>query len=136
MAAKSTWAAFPHDAKGFAYAGDALKKAWPRLHAGDCEPFPDDKRAAALIKAAGKSAPKGMDAAGLATALQDAWRAFHRGDFKAAFEAGDKLGSLVPGLQDRAHHRTTTDFLRRYALIPEPSAATTATTAGTGMTTS
>jgi tetratricopeptide (TPR) repeat protein len=92
MAAKSTWAAFPHDAKGFAYAGDALKKAWPRLHAGDCEPFPDDKRAAALIKAAGKSAPKGMDAAGLASALQDAWRAFHRGDFKAAFEAGDKLG--------------------------------------------
>jgi len=92
MAAKSAWAAFPHDAKGFAYAGDALKKAWPRLHAGDCEPFPDDKRAAALIKAAGKSAPKGMDPAGLASALQDAWRAFHRGDFKAAFEAGDKLG--------------------------------------------
>ena len=92
MAAKSAWAAFPLDAKGFAYAGDALKKAWPRLHAGDCEPFPDDKRAAALIKAAGKSAPKGMDAAGLASALQDAWRAFHRGDFKAAFEAGDKLG--------------------------------------------
>jgi len=92
MAAKSAWAAFPLDAKGFAYAGDALKNAWPRLHAGDCEPFPDDKRAAALIKAAGKSAPKGLDAAGLATALQDAWRAFHRGDFKAAFEAGDKLG--------------------------------------------
>ena len=49
MAAKSSWAAFPHDAKGFAYAGDALKKAWPKLHAGDCEPFPDSKRAAALL---------------------------------------------------------------------------------------
>jgi tetratricopeptide (TPR) repeat protein len=94
MAAKSAWAAFPHDAKGFAYAGDALKKAWPKLHAGDCEPFPDDRRAAAMIKAAGKSAPKGVDAAGLATALQDAWRAFHHGDFKAAFEAGDKLGPV------------------------------------------
>jgi len=60
--AKSAWAAFPHDAKAFAYAGDALKKAWPKLHAGDAEPFPDSKRAAALIKAAGKAAPKGLDA--------------------------------------------------------------------------
>ena len=60
--AKSSWAAFPHDAKNFTYAGDALKKAWPKLHAGDCEPFPDAKHAATLIKAAGKAAPKGMDA--------------------------------------------------------------------------
>ena len=57
MAAKSSWAVFPHDAKGYAYAGDALKKAWPKLHAGDCEPFPDAKRAAALLKGAGKAAP-------------------------------------------------------------------------------
>ena len=47
------WAAFPHDAKGFTYAGDALKKAWPKLHAGDCEPFPDARLATSLIKAAG-----------------------------------------------------------------------------------
>ena len=93
MASKSGWAAFPHDAKGFAYAGDALKKAWPKLHAGDCEPFPDAKRAAALLKAAGKAAPK-LDADALAEALQDAWRAFHRGDFKAAFDAGEKLGAV------------------------------------------
>src|SRR3546814_2900382 len=58
MASKTSWAAFPHDAKAYAFAGDALKKAWPKLHAGDCEPFPDDKRAAALLKAAGKAAPK------------------------------------------------------------------------------
>ena len=91
MAAKSSWAAFPHDAKAYAYAGDALKKAWPKLHAGDCEPFPDAKRAAALLKAAGKAAPK-LDAESLADALQDAWRKFHHGDFQAAFEAGEKLG--------------------------------------------
>lgn len=94
MAAKTAWAAFPHDAKAYAYAGDALKKAWPKLHAGDAEPFPDAKRAAALIKAAGKAAPKGLDADALAEALQDAWRAFHRGDFKAAFDAGEKLGPV------------------------------------------
>jgi len=91
MAAK--WAAFPHDAKPFAYAGDALKKAWPQLHAGDCEPWPDAKRAGALLKAAGKAAPK-LDAPALAAALQGAWRTFHAGDFKAAFDAGEKLGPV------------------------------------------
>jgi tetratricopeptide (TPR) repeat protein len=91
--AAAKWAAFPHDAKGYAYTGDALKKAWPQLHAGDCEPFPDTRHATALLKAAGKAAPK-LDADALAAALQDAWRAFHRGDFKAAFDAGEKLGPV------------------------------------------
>jgi tetratricopeptide (TPR) repeat protein len=91
--AKSKWAPFPLDSKGFAYAGDALKKAWPQLHAGDAEPFPDAKHAAALLKAAGKAAPK-LDADALAAGLQDAWRAFHRGDFQAAFDAGEKLGPV------------------------------------------
>lgn len=93
-AKKSAWAKFPHDAKAFDYAGDKLKKAWPNLHAGDAEPFPDDKRAAALIKAAGKAAPKGMEATELAEALQDAWRAFHRGEFQQAHEAGAALGPV------------------------------------------
>jgi tetratricopeptide (TPR) repeat protein len=90
---KFKWPPFPHDAKAFAYAGDALKKAWPQLHAGDTEPFPDAKRAAALLKAAGKAAPK-LDAETLATRLQDAWRAFHRGDFQAAYETGESLGPI------------------------------------------
>lgn len=93
MASKHRWAAFPHDAAGFAYAGDALKKAWPKLHGGDCEPWPDPRRAEALIAAAGQAAPK-LDAAALAAALQEAWRAFHRGDFQAAFDAGGKLGPV------------------------------------------
>lgn len=94
MAAKSSkWAPFPHDAKAYAYAGDALKKAWPTLHAGDQEPYPDEKRAKALIAAAGKVA-KGIEPADLAQRLQDAWRAFHRGDFQAAYEAGEALGPL------------------------------------------
>jgi tetratricopeptide (TPR) repeat protein len=94
MAGKSSkWAPFPHDAKAYAYAGDALKKAWPALHAGDQEPYPDEKRAKALIAAAGKAA-KGITADELAQQLQDAWRAFHRGDFQAAYEAGEALGPL------------------------------------------
>lgn len=88
---KMAWNKFPHDAKPFAYAGDALKKAWPLLHAGDCEPFPDDKRAAALLKIKG-ACPAGLGAAQLASALQEAWRAFHRGDFQQAFEGGQTLG--------------------------------------------
>ena len=94
MAAKSSkWAPFPHDAKAYAYAGDALKKAWPALHAGDQEPYPDEKRAKALIAAAGKAA-KVIEPADLAQRLQDAWRAFHRGDFKTAFDAGQALGPV------------------------------------------
>lgn len=89
--ARSAWAAFPHEAKAFAYAGAALKKAWPQLHAGDCEPFPDAGHAAALLKRMGRHAPK-LDADALAAQLQDGWRAFHRGDFKAAFDIGEKLG--------------------------------------------
>jgi tetratricopeptide (TPR) repeat protein len=92
MAKKSAWAAYPH--APFDFSGDRLKKAWPSLHAGDLEPWPDDKRAAALLKAAGKAVPKGLDAATLSVRLQEAWRAFHSGDFHAAFDAGDGLGAV------------------------------------------
>jgi hypothetical protein len=66
--AKLKWTAFPHPAKGFAYAGDALKKAWPKLHRGDAEPFPRDADA------------------------QQAWRLFHQGKFAEAVERGLAAG--------------------------------------------
>lgn len=93
MAAKAAWAKFPYDAKAFAYEGAALESAWPKLHAGDCEPFPDGKRATALLRSLGAAAPD-LDADGLSSALQDAWRAFHRGDFQRAFDIGSKLGPV------------------------------------------
>src|SRR6185437_14272637 len=89
--AKSSWAAFPHPDKAFDYAGDKLAKAWPKLHAGDQEPFPDDKHVAKLLKA---NAALGKDAAKSAAQLQDAWRAFHRGDFQDAYDAGVALKAL------------------------------------------
>jgi len=89
--AKSNWAPFPHPDKAFDYAGDKLAKAWKNLHAGDQEPFPDDKHLAKLLKANPKL---GKDAAKLAAQLQDAWRAFHRGDFHDAYEAGVALKAL------------------------------------------
>ncbi|MBN6110436.1 hypothetical protein [Xanthomonas bonasiae] len=92
MAAKPTaWAPFPYDANAYAYPGEALKKAWPKLHAGDREPYPDPARAQALLAAAGK-AGKGHDAQTLSAALIEAWRAFHQGQFQQAYSAGQALG--------------------------------------------
>lgn len=66
--ANNTWKKFPHSDKAFAYAGGDLEKNWARLHRGDCEPFPAD------------------------AAVQDAWRAYHAGDFAKAVELGLKAG--------------------------------------------
>jgi tetratricopeptide (TPR) repeat protein len=64
----ANWKPFPHDNTAFEFSGDALKKAWPRLHAGDKEPYPKAK-----------------------TLLQ-AWRSFHRGEFQQAVEMADDHG--------------------------------------------
>jgi tetratricopeptide (TPR) repeat protein len=93
MAKGKSWAKFPHDAKAFDYAGDKLEKAWAKLHAGDCEAFPDEARIGKLLKANPKLG-KASEAASIAAALQQAWRDYHRGEFQAAFEAGEALGPL------------------------------------------
>jgi hypothetical protein len=59
-----TWAKFPYADKKYVYTAATLKKAWDRLHRGDCEPFPKD------------------------AAVVDAWIAFHAGDFQKAAEQG------------------------------------------------
>jgi hypothetical protein len=99
---KSSWAAFPKPQKNFAYEGAALAKAWKSLHIGDAEAFPDEKRAALLLKTAGKAAPKGLDAETVATQLQDAWRAFHAGEFEQAFSIGNALGVLGASVAAKA----------------------------------
>ena len=63
-----SWNPFPHANAAFDLPGAALKKAWPRLHHGDSEPFPE------------------------AQELQEAWRCFHRGDFQQAVEIADDYG--------------------------------------------
>jgi hypothetical protein len=93
VAKKSSWAAFPHASKNFDYTGDKLAKAWAKLHAGDCEPFPDEAHVAALLKAK-PALGKAADAGKIAAELQEAWRDYHRGDFQSAFERGEKLGAL------------------------------------------
>lgn len=89
--AKSSWTPFPYPNKAFDYAGDRLQAAWAQLHAGDQEPFPDERHLARLLE----TQPRlGKDRSKLAVRLQEAWRAFHRGDFEAAYTAGVALGPL------------------------------------------
>jgi tetratricopeptide (TPR) repeat protein len=62
------WTAFPHDGADYTFDAAALKKHWPRLHAGDAEPLPTDAKVLA------------------------AWALFHAGEFQKAAEAGLKAG--------------------------------------------
>jgi tetratricopeptide (TPR) repeat protein len=91
--AKAKWAKFPYPNPAFDYPGDQLAKAWPKLHAGDAEPYPDTARVAALLKANPRLGKAG-EAAAIASALADAWRAYHRGDFEQAHAAGLALGPI------------------------------------------
>ncbi|MFO1496133.1 MAG: hypothetical protein U1F26_15910 [Lysobacterales bacterium] len=100
MASKK-WVKFPHGSSAFDYAGAKLAKAWGRLHAGDQEAFPDAKHIQSLLKKHPKLKLP-LEAEAAAEALQDAWRAFHRGDFQAATEAGDALGVLGATVANKA----------------------------------
>jgi tetratricopeptide (TPR) repeat protein len=62
------WNAFPHRDKAYVHDAAGLKKAWARLHRGDCEPLPKD------------------------AAVLEAWAHFHAGDFAEAVEAGRSAG--------------------------------------------
>ena len=62
------WTAFPYDSAEYTHEAAALKKLWPRLHAGDAEPLPKDAKVLA------------------------AWALFHAGEFQKAFDAGIKAG--------------------------------------------
>jgi len=63
------WTAFPYADEAYAYTAATLKKNWERLHRGDREPFPKDAK------------------------VQDAWIAYHAGEFETAAELGLKAGT-------------------------------------------
>jgi hypothetical protein len=90
------WTPFPTPNLAFDFSGDRLHEAWPRLHAGDREPFPDRATIAELLAAEARlgAATFGTDVDRIAAELQEAWRAFHRGEFREAFERGLAIGPL------------------------------------------
>lgn len=72
----------------FDFSGAALRSHWARLHSGDCEPFP----AAAALRERFDCDDASRSTKEVVATVQDAWRAFHSGDFQAAFEAGSQVG--------------------------------------------
>jgi hypothetical protein len=72
------WTAFPLDSDAYAQDLASLKKAWPKLHAGDAEPWPKDE------------------------AVQNAWVHFHAGEFQKAFDAGLKAGGAGVTVANKA----------------------------------
>jgi len=58
------WSKFPYSDPAYTYTAVSLKKAWARLHTGDCEVLPKD------------------------AALVEAWIAFHAGEFEKAAKLG------------------------------------------------
>jgi tetratricopeptide (TPR) repeat protein len=86
------WTAFAHADKAYAYNPASLKKNWDRLHRGDCEPFPKDAK------------------------VQEAWIAYHAGEFEKAAELGLKAGT--------AGHAAANKATCIYANYLEKSAAT------------
>ena len=98
---QSKWTAFPYPDKAYAYAGAALEKNWPRLHAGDREPFPSLGYVEAQYAAHSGLKPAG-DAQTCAESLQEAWRAYHRGDFGHAIEEGLAIGPLGTNVANKA----------------------------------
>jgi hypothetical protein len=98
---KSAWKPFPYPAADYDFSGAALHKHWTRLHQGDCEPYPAIATLRKLVAAHPAVAPSmPLDAA--AETLQDAWRAFHRGDFADAVELGLKIGRLGYNVANKA----------------------------------
>jgi tetratricopeptide (TPR) repeat protein len=71
------WAAFPHPGE-YAFDAARLRKAWPRLHAGDAEPLPQD------------------------AAVLGAWVLFHNGEFQQAAEAGLAAGGAGVTVANKA----------------------------------
>jgi tetratricopeptide (TPR) repeat protein len=93
MSKQGNWKSFPHPSTASAYEGAALKKNWPKLHRGDCEPYPDAASLKKLVESHPALKPAGS-VADLATRLQEAWRAYHRGGFQDAVKIGLDTGLL------------------------------------------
>ncbi len=94
-----------HRAAHAAHAREALREHWDRLHASDREPWPDERLIARFAKrhhGFGSAVESSGGPEALAQALQDAWGAFHAGEFQAAIEAGSGLGALGATIANKA----------------------------------
>ncbi|MCA1777818.1 MAG: hypothetical protein LC637_00110 [Xanthomonadaceae bacterium] len=72
------WASFDQPATKFDYPANALEKAWPKLHVGDCEPWPGDET------------------------LVQAWCHFHRGEFADSVDLAVQTGETAHVVANKA----------------------------------
>jgi len=99
--AKTRWKPFGYADAAYEYAGARLKASWPRLHRGDREPYPEPAELKKLIGECKEFAPSGSLERAAAT-LEDAWRAYHRGDFGGAVDLGLAVGPLGYAVANKA----------------------------------
>lgn len=88
------WVKFPHDCSNYTYQDKRLHNHWDMLHQGDKAPWPDQ---AWLTQQSAQAADEAT-----ALALQDAWRAYHRGDFAAAVSQAQQLGDIAHAVENKA----------------------------------
>jgi tetratricopeptide (TPR) repeat protein len=100
--AKARWKAFDYPDAAYDYSAAGLKAHWARLHRGDCEPYPEPASLKHLVEQYPELEPGGISVAQAAVKLQDAWRAFHRGDFSLAVELGLGAGMLGYNVANKA----------------------------------
>ena len=91
-----SWKPFSRADAAFGHEGERLREAWPRLHAGDHEAFPEEAGIAEALATEARLGDHllGTDATAISKNLQDAWRAYHGGDFRQAWELGTQAGPL------------------------------------------
>jgi tetratricopeptide (TPR) repeat protein len=122
---KLAWKAFPHADRAYEYPGARLKANWARLHQGDREPYPAlDELKSLVAQCPDFAPPVALDRA--AATLEDAWRAYHRGEFGRAVELGLGIGPLGCGVANKAANIYATylepDEKARLALFLESAA--------------
>lgn len=81
----------------YLYEGEALHERWDALHRGDREPWPDPQ-GLALLARRHPLAEAQLETLGgahsVAGTLQEAWRAFHAGEYSRASGLGVELGAF------------------------------------------
>lgn len=98
------WTPFPYSTEDFEYSDARLKAAWAKLHRGDRVAFPDVRWVQDCIEKAPGAAPSGYDGdlKALASTIQQAWQAFHAGEFGTAVEISGHAGLLAHACANKA----------------------------------
>lgn len=78
--AKKPWVEFPHAGTAYLYTAATARKAWTRLHKGNREPYPEDKK------------------------VLQAWIHYHAGDFARAVEEGLAAGAAGTNVANHAQN--------------------------------